>query len=144
MPSTTAVCSIVMCCFTERVDSHEPDGSLYFFAVDAAAGGSPCVQHLVGSVCVSVPSGLQSASSLGPHWFGLYGHTASSTPPNCASASTLSWLSEPAPSANAPSCFFTDHCRYCSEKSGFARPALMYRCSISAVVEKIVQTPRCA
>src|SRR4051812_29650778 len=107
MPSTTAVLFMVMCCLIDFDDSHEPDGSLYFLALAAAAGGSPCVQHLVGSVCVSEPSGLQSASSLGPHSFGLYAHTASSTPPNCANASTLSWLSEPSPSANAPSCFLT-------------------------------------
>src|SRR4051812_25086558 len=112
MPSTTAVLLVVMCCLIERVDSHEPDGSFHFLADCAAAGGSPWVQHLVGSVCVSEPSGLQSASSVGPQLFGLYGHSDSSTPPNCASASTLSWLSDPSESAKAPSCFLTDHCRY--------------------------------
>src|SRR5262249_36490243 len=125
------------------VDSHDPDGSLYFVAVDAAAGGSPCVQPLAGSDSAPGPSAFQPGPPAGPPSFGLTGPTASPPPPTSPAAPPFSCLPRPPESSNAPSCFFTDHCRYCSEKSGFAIPALMYRCSINAVVEKMVQTPRC-
>src|SRR5215475_7795724 len=101
-----------MCCFTERVDSQLPDGSLYCLAWRAAAGGSPSVQHLVGSVSPSAPVDLHAGSSASVHGFGLYGHWLSSGMPYCATASRLSELFEPSEFAYEPYCTLTDHCRY--------------------------------
>src|ERR1044071_4995406 len=125
MPTATAVLFAVMCALMSLVLMYLPAGRKYFIAVCAAAGGSPCVQHLVGSSWVSVPSGLQSGSLASVHSVPLYGSTDSSTMPNWWIVWMLSRMFEPSAFGSDCSSVFTAHCKYCSEKLGFCWPALM-------------------
>src|SRR5687767_10956109 len=108
--------------------SQRPHGSLCLGASSAVCGGSPLVKQTTGIIDSSP---VQPGSLVGPQANDSYGQAVSSGMPYSQMASRFSCAFDPLVWRKAPTSFFTDHWRYCSEKSS-GLFALMYRCSMSA------------
>ena len=137
MPTTTPVFLVVRWALIELVLRYRLLGSLKRGAASAAAGGSPLVEHWVGLV-----SPVHAGSLPVDHGADSYGQSDSAMVPKSTTASRLDGPLEPSVKAKSPTSRLTDHCRNCSEKSGSAMPARMYRFSTCAVVAKMLHTPR--